>query len=346
MVSGKQLNILSGHTSDVNAIAITPDGKKAISVSRETIVWDLESGKRINTLSWHTHRITSVAIMPDGKKAISVSLDKTCILWDIESGKALARLILDSSIEFNSLFSTKILLCCSSGEVVFLVTYMGLQYADAVISTIRRIWDFELKRYQQPSTDCPLCGHRFEPPQSIIQTIIQTLNENNIKPDQSPCLELPDEAWKHSGLLGECPECHEKLKFNPFFGSDQRGIEEYFAANKSKFEFQEIFDNAENAFNEENWQTAYNLYLKLVQQGNYDLNYLRYNMAICRLNCLTTDNPEIINNINILTQLLRDKGANDKAQLIADQLKERLDAIKQEELTKKKAEAPWWKKIF
>lgn len=107
-----------------------------------------------------------------------------------------------------------------------------------------------------------------------------------------------------------------------------------------------LYLEAENAFKEENWETAYNLYLKLVQLGNSDLNYLRYNMAICRLNCLTTDNPEIINNINILMQLLRDKGANDKAQLITDKLKERLDAIKQEELVKKKAEAPWWKKMF
>jgi hypothetical protein len=35
-------------------------------------------------------------------------------------------------------------------------------------------------------------------------------------PEQSPCLELPDEVWEEPGLLSECPKCGEKLKFNPF----------------------------------------------------------------------------------------------------------------------------------
>jgi hypothetical protein len=68
-------------------------------------------------------------------------------------------------------------------------------------------------------------------------------------------------------------------------------------------------------------------------------------MANCSLNSLSTDNPKIINNTNILIQQLRDKGANDKAQILAIKLIERLGTIKQEEL-KKKAGAPWWKKMF
>jgi len=27
---------------------------------------------------------------------------------------------------------------------------------------------------------------------------------------------LPDESWEHQGLIGKCPNCGEKLKFNPF----------------------------------------------------------------------------------------------------------------------------------
>lgn len=108
----------------------------------------------------------------------------------------------------------------------------------------------------------------------------------------------------------------------------------------------EIFVEAENAFKKENWVDAYNLYLKLVQQGKFDANYMRYNMAICKLNGLFSDNPEIISEINILIQLLKDKDANDKAQIITDNLKVKLDTIKQKELAKKKAAAPWWKKMF
>jgi hypothetical protein len=83
-----------------------------------------------------------------------------------------------------------------------------------------------------------------------------------------------------------------------------------------------------------------------VQQGNNDLSYLWFNVAMYRLNSLIDNNPEIINNINMIIQLLIDKGANDKAQLIADQLNERLDFIKQEELAKKKPNRPGGRKCL
>lgn len=91
------------------------------------------------------------------------------------------------------------------------------------IVTIRRIWDFEMHQYMQYSGDCPLCGHRFPPPQKVLDTIDEIKRKAGLTPDQSPCLELPDEAWEHPGLLSECPKCKEKLKFNPFIA----GGEEY-----------------------------------------------------------------------------------------------------------------------
>lgn len=35
------------------------------------------------------------------------------------------------------------------------------------------------------------------------------------------CLELPDEAWEHPGLLGNCPKCGAELKFNPFIAGGE-----------------------------------------------------------------------------------------------------------------------------
>lgn len=37
-----------------------------------------------------------------------------------------------------------------------------------------------------------------------------------LSPDDSPCLSLPDEAWKEPRLLLECPLCKKPLRFNPF----------------------------------------------------------------------------------------------------------------------------------
>ena len=34
--------------------------------------------------------------------------------------------------------------------------------------------------------------------------------------DQSPCLDLPAEAWDELGPRSVCPRCRQPLKFNPF----------------------------------------------------------------------------------------------------------------------------------
>ena len=69
----------------VNAVAVTPDGKKAISGSDDSTlkVWDIEIGKELRTLRGHTSWVTAVALTSDGK-AISGSWDKTLKVWDVE----------------------------------------------------------------------------------------------------------------------------------------------------------------------------------------------------------------------------------------------------------------------
>jgi len=79
---------LTGHTSWVQAVAITPDGKQAVSASHdETLkVWDLQSGKELKTLTGHTHSVEAVAITPDRKRAVSASWDTSLIVWNLQSG--------------------------------------------------------------------------------------------------------------------------------------------------------------------------------------------------------------------------------------------------------------------
>lgn len=331
------------------AVSNTPDGKWVISIIYyipvAIIVWNLKTGKEFRVLKHDSNSLSDVSVSPDGKRVITVSSDGTCFLWDIESGKLISAHISAFGIYSVKYLPQGIFFSNQYDEFGFLQSDKQMLCPGIAIATIKQIWDYELKRFTEPLVYCPLCGHRFEPPLKIIKTVLHILQEAGLTSEQSPCLELPDEAWEHPGLLGECPECHEKLKFNPFFGSDQKGIEEYIVSNKSRLEFQEIFDNAELAFKEENWDVAYNLYLKLVQQGQFDKNYLRYNMSMCQINSLTYNNQQILNDIDVLRLLLSSKGAEDKAQLITSKLKERLETIKQEEL-RKKAEKPWWKKLF
>jgi hypothetical protein len=404
---------------------ITSDGRKVFSISgdgKKGVYWELKTGQIIQLIKGHTGFITCISVSPDGKRAISGSSDGSCILWDLETGTKLSTYIEISAVRTVAFLLGSILIGTQLGEIIILNSERDLLCPHIANTTIKQIWDFELNRFSDPLVYCPLCGHRFEPPKTLIKTIIELLHENNIQPDQSPCLELPDESWEHPGLLGECPQCHEGIKFNPFFGSDAERISDWFNAKGLDLKYRKLVDDAEKAFkvsildkiskenltikkaepfdatylknkiatslkkseavnnildkgsipskvsltkrvtdntNEEppsvgyqkilgeadsdfnigNWENAAKLYLKLIQAQKFDVNYLRFRMALCRINSLEVYNPEIIANIKVLKRLLLEAGENERVQQINDKLSERLEAIKE-------AKKPWWKKLF
>ena len=82
---------LRGHDDDVNAVAVMPDGRRAVSGSKDRTlkVWDLESGAELATLRGHSGWVWAVAVTPDGRRAVSGSGDKTLTVWDLESGAKL-----------------------------------------------------------------------------------------------------------------------------------------------------------------------------------------------------------------------------------------------------------------
>ncbi|MEG4342289.1 WD40 repeat domain-containing protein, partial [Microcoleus sp. A003_D6] len=83
------LRTLTGHSNSVNAVAITADGKRAISGSGDNSlkVWDLTTGDEQFTLKGHSYSVNAVAVTADGKGAISGSSDNTLKVWNLTSGK-------------------------------------------------------------------------------------------------------------------------------------------------------------------------------------------------------------------------------------------------------------------
>ena len=81
---------VEGHTGAVFGVAVTPDGRRAVSASDDCTlrVWDLDSGACLATLQRHAQKVWGVAVMPDGRRAVSASSDRTLRVWDLPEAQA------------------------------------------------------------------------------------------------------------------------------------------------------------------------------------------------------------------------------------------------------------------
>lgn len=90
------VHTLKGHTSMVQAIAISPDGQLIASGSNDNNIklWQLTTGKLLRNLnrwfSGHSSMVDSLAFSPDGKLLASGSWDDTIKLWQVNTGKQIS----------------------------------------------------------------------------------------------------------------------------------------------------------------------------------------------------------------------------------------------------------------
>jgi WD40 repeat protein len=85
--SGQLLKTLTGHRGVVSAVAVTADGRRAVSAAHDNTikVWNLENWQLVRTLSGHGGTSYSVAVTADARLAVSGSSDLTVKVWSLEN---------------------------------------------------------------------------------------------------------------------------------------------------------------------------------------------------------------------------------------------------------------------
>lgn len=83
------IRTFDGHTSEIRSVALSPDGKHALSGSVDNSVrlWDVNTGKELMSFKNHTKQVWSVAFVPHTKYVVSGSWDATVRMWDTTTGK-------------------------------------------------------------------------------------------------------------------------------------------------------------------------------------------------------------------------------------------------------------------
>jgi WD40 repeat protein len=99
--SGKAGKPLAAHTQEVEALALSKDGKFLASASQDNtvLIWNLADAKTTQTIKGHTDFVTGVGFSPDGKQLVTTSKDKTVRVWDIAGAKEIASFKVEREVE-------------------------------------------------------------------------------------------------------------------------------------------------------------------------------------------------------------------------------------------------------
>src|SRR5262249_30741109 len=70
LVEGRRF---SGHTDEVLCVALSPDGRQALTGSKDRSVrlWDVQSGKELKRFDGHREAVWCVAFSPSGRRGLS-----------------------------------------------------------------------------------------------------------------------------------------------------------------------------------------------------------------------------------------------------------------------------------
>src|SRR5262249_19922009 len=96
--SGKEIARLEGHTAAVRGLAVSADGRRAVSGGADNTVrlWDLDGAtpRPRGAFQGHTGALSALVVSPDGRTLLTGSADETVGVWDFGGAQARLRTLL------------------------------------------------------------------------------------------------------------------------------------------------------------------------------------------------------------------------------------------------------------
>jgi len=119
-LSGEVFRVLKGHTSQVSGLAVSPDGQRLASQSKDrTIIWSISDGKRLRTLKLPSTDSSIMSFSSDGRLLVTAIQKLGAVVWDVETGEQIASLR-EPNLQTRKVFisgDNKLLLTDSTSEL-------------------------------------------------------------------------------------------------------------------------------------------------------------------------------------------------------------------------------------
>ena len=152
--------VLTGHTDDVFACAISPDSSYIVTASADNTarVWDAATGRERAVLTGHTDSVVACAVSPDSSYTVTAGYDHTARIWDAATGRERAILPLLARGERAALQPWRpSAVCGDQGGNVYLFDLVGIEYGPIAVTAVG------LGKGDAPAIRCPKCSqlHRL-----------------------------------------------------------------------------------------------------------------------------------------------------------------------------------------